>query len=147
LIKNNSKLLSESPPSNQSPVTYSNIYLRVQPFTTSVTIPEQPAFSESSTGIPASTQTDLQFILLLIDPDHQLVHTTISQSVPGKWLEIWDQYDWVEDLVAETLRLGVEVVGQEYVVARMGWGSADTTVRKEVKDEDDGVVVVDEKAA
>jgi len=27
----------------------------------------------------------------------------------------------VEDTVAETLRLGVEVIGQEYVVGRMGW--------------------------
>jgi len=32
-----------------------------------------------------------------------------------------DDYDWVEDLVAEALRVGVEVIGQEYVVARMGW--------------------------
>lgn len=30
----------------------------------------------------------------------------------------------MEDLVAEALRVGVEVVGQEYVVARMGWGGA-----------------------
>jgi hypothetical protein len=35
---------------------------------------------------------------------------------------MWDEYEWVEDLVAEALRVGVEVVGQEYVVARMGWG-------------------------
>jgi len=36
-------------------------------------------------------------------------------------LEVWDEYDWVEDTVAEALRFGVEVVGQEYVVGRMGW--------------------------
>jgi hypothetical protein len=41
--------------------------------------------------------------------------------VPEKWLGLWDQYDWVEDLVAEALRVGVEVVGQEYIVSRMGW--------------------------
>ena len=28
----------------------------------------------------------------------------------------------MEDLVAESLRVGVEVLGQEYVVSRMGWG-------------------------
>ena len=50
------------------------------------------------------------------------MHTTITQAVPGEWLEIWDEYDWVEDLVVEALRVGVEVVGQEYIVARMGWG-------------------------
>lgn len=34
---------------------------------------------------------------------------------------MWDEYDWVEDLVVESLRVGVEVIGQEYVVSRMGW--------------------------
>lgn len=46
----------------------------------------------------------------------------MTQAVPGDWLEIWDEYDWVEDLVVEALRVGIEVVGQEYIVARMGWG-------------------------
>lgn len=68
-------------------------------------------------------QSNLQFILHLSDPEHRLVHTTVTQAVPGPWLEVWDQYDWVEDLVAEALRVGVEVIGQEYVVARMGWGN------------------------
>lgn len=51
-----------------------------------------------------------------------MVHTTITQAVPGSWLQIWDDYDWVEDLVAESLRVGIEVIGQDYIVARMGWG-------------------------
>ena len=63
----------------------------------------------------------MQFILYLSDPSHQLVHSTITQSIPGKWLDLWDQYDWVEDLVVEAIRLGVEVIGQEYIVSRMGW--------------------------
>lgn len=50
------------------------------------------------------------------------MHTTVTQAVPAEWLDIWDDYDWVEDLVVEALRVGVEVVGQEYIVARMGWG-------------------------
>jgi len=48
---------------------------------------------------------------------------------------MWDKYDWVEDLVAEALRVGVEVVGQEYVVARMGWGQEKGT--KGVETEED----------
>ena len=36
-------------------------------------------------------------------------------------MDLWDQYDWVEDLVVEAIRLGVEVIGQEYIVSRMGW--------------------------
>ena len=51
------------------------------------------------------------------------MHTTVTQTVPIKWIPLWDEYDWVEELIAETLRVGVEVIGQEYVVARMGWGS------------------------
>lgn len=50
------------------------------------------------------------------------MHSTVTQAVPGDWLDIWDEYDWVEDLVVEALRVGIEVVGQEYIVARMGWG-------------------------
>ena len=64
----------------------------------------------------------MQFLLYLSDHGNQLTHVTITQMVPEKWLGLWDEYDWVEDLVAEVLRVGVEVVGQEYLVARMGWG-------------------------
>jgi hypothetical protein len=46
---------------------------------------------------------------------------TVTQAVPDHWLNVWDQYDWVEDRVAEVLQLGVEVIGQEYIVGRMGW--------------------------
>lgn len=52
-----------------------------------------------------------------------MTHTSVTQAVPASWLPIWDEYEWVEDLVAESLRVGVEVIGQEYVVARMGWGA------------------------
>jgi hypothetical protein len=52
---------------------------------------------------------------------HKLSYTTVTQSIPEHWLKMWDEYDWVEDTVAETLRFGVEVIGQEYVVGRMGW--------------------------
>ena len=61
--------------------------------------------------------------MYLSDPAHRLAHTTITQVVPSDWLGLWDEYEWVEDLVAETIRIGAEVLGQEYVVARMGWGS------------------------
>ena len=135
LIKQNSDSTSAASSSYTSPVTYSNIYLRVQPFTTSFFLPEQPATSEDAPSTPASTQTSLQFVLLLTDPTHKLVHTTMTQSVPGNWLELWDKYDWVEDLVAEALRVGVEVIGQEYIVSRMGWGNTETLPKKEVEDE------------
>ncbi|CAL1696452.1 unnamed protein product [Somion occarium] len=103
--------------SAQNPTTYSYVYIRIQPFITSVALPESSTSPEGS----AASHPSLQFILYLSDPSHQLIHSTITQSIPGKWLDLWDQYDWVEDLVVEAIRLGVEVLGQEYVVSRMGW--------------------------
>ncbi|KAI0048009.1 hypothetical protein FA95DRAFT_1582445 [Auriscalpium vulgare] len=111
LIKTNPAPDPTEPSSTQNPTTTSYVYIRIQPFTTSFTIP----------GPSPTVSAHLQFIIHLSDPTHQLVHTTVTQAVPGKWLKIWDDYDWVEDLVAEALRVGVEVVGQEYIVARMGW--------------------------
>lgn len=67
----------------------------------------------------------MQFILHLADPEHQLVRTTVTQAIPAVWLEIWDHYDWVEDLVAESLRVAVEVLGQDYLASRMGWEKKD----------------------
>ena len=45
----------------------------------------------------------------------------MTQGIPGKWLDIWNDYPWVEDLAVEALRVGVEVLGQEYISGRMGW--------------------------
>lgn len=118
-IKSNSKVPPKES-SVQNPVTYSSVYLRIQPFVTSFTLPQTAKDSEESTQAPE--QSNLQFLLHLSDPGHKLVHTTITQAVPGSWLQIWDDYDWVEDLVAESLRVGIEVIGQDYIVARMGWG-------------------------
>jgi hypothetical protein len=120
LIKHNSKPTKGKSSVNPSPTTYSYVYLRVQPFMANFTLPDK---ADSEPSSVSSTQSNLQFILHLSDPEHQLVHSTVTQAIPGPWLELWDQYDWVEDLVAEALRVGVEVIGQEYVVARMGWGN------------------------
>lgn len=67
----------------------------------------------------------MQFILHLVDPGHQLARTTVTQAIPAGWLGLWDQYDWVEDLVAESLRIAVEVLGQDYLASRMGWKKKD----------------------
>lgn len=100
----------------QNPTTYSYVYLRIQPFTSPLVLPKQDASAES-----ASTQSTLQFILYLSDPGHNITHSTVTQAIPVKWLDLWDEYDWVEDSVVEAIRVGVEVLGQEYIVSRMGW--------------------------
>ena len=111
IIKTNAPPDSRHPSSIENPTTTSYVYLRIQPFTSVITTPE-----------PESTEsTRLQFILSLSDPTHKLSFMTITQAIPQHWLNVWDQYDWVEDRVAEALQLGVEVIGQEYIVGRMGW--------------------------
>jgi len=145
IIKNNAKPPPAQDPTNPSPTTYSHVYLRIQPFMTSHTLPQQSAVLSDAPTEPASTQSNLQFILHLSDPWHQLVHTTVTQSVPGEWLDIWDEYDWVEDLVVEALRVGVEVVGQEYIVARMGWGKEKSAGKGKGKEIQEATIV--EKSA
>ncbi|KAG8898340.1 hypothetical protein FRB99_007502 [Tulasnella sp. 403] len=113
--------------SASNPTTYTSVYLRVQPYTSTFPTVGDPADSPEPKIV-------LQFLLYLNDPAHELVHTTTTQAVPTSWVALWDADDseaakasgrkngeWIEDMLVEALRVGVEVVGQEYVVARMGW--------------------------
>jgi hypothetical protein len=113
LAGDNKKVSSPSEVNN--PTTYSNVYIRIQPFFNRFKISE----GGSDKGSDASNK--LQFLVYLFDPEHELTHTSVTQAVSATWIDIWDEYDWVEDLVADSLRLGVEVLGQDYVVSRMGW--------------------------
>ncbi|EDR16065.1 uncharacterized protein LACBIDRAFT_301773 [Laccaria bicolor S238N-H82] len=119
VVKNNVKATEAKPATSSSPTTYSHVYLRIQPFLNTYSQPT----SSSSPELASEAPQQLQFLVYLFDPEHKLTHTSVTQAVPASWLPIWDEYDWVEDLVAESLRVGVEVIGQEYVVARMGWGA------------------------
>lgn len=112
-------------PTLQNPTTYSTIYIRVQPFFSpeiSAKVPGLPA-PEASAPPPApkAEQRQLQFLLYLVDPSHELAHATVTQGVSAGWIGIWDAHDWVEATVVEVLRVGVEVLGQHYVADRMGW--------------------------
>jgi uncharacterized protein DUF2427 len=111
IIKTNAPPDPERPSSIQNPTITSYVYLRIQPFTSAITTRE----------LDSTESTQLQFILCLSDPEHKLSYMTVTQAIPEYWLNVWDQFDWVEDRVAEALQLGVEVIGQEYVVGRMGW--------------------------
>jgi len=113
------------------PTTYSTVVLRIQPYTS--TVPSvSPSLNAESPN--PTTKHNLQFLLYLSDPSHQLVHTTSTQALPASWMALWDfdndaraarkNGEWVEDMLVEALRLGVETIGQEYVVARMGWEAA-----------------------
>jgi len=99
----------DSTASSSNPTTYSSVYLRIQPFQVSLPTPG---------GLSAPY---LQFVLYLSDPEHQVACSTVTQAVPEKWINLWDKQEWIEDLVVDLLRVGVEVVGQEYIATRMRW--------------------------
>lgn len=125
-----------------APTTRSTVFLRIQPYTSIAPSVAFTSATDSTVQSSSTTKHLLQFLLYLSDPSHQLVHTTSSQSVPSAWMTLWDMDDhdsrkngeWIEDMLVEALRLGVETIGQEYVVARMGWDAALTS-------SDDGKVV------
>ena len=121
VIKRNPQPPAADASTVQNPTTYSYVYLRIQPFLSSYTLQAEKSYQS------------LQFLLYLSDPSHQLLHSTVTQGIPGKWLDLWDTYPWVEDLAVEALRVGVEVLGQEYISGRMGW-----TPDKEESSEESG---------
>ncbi|BGP19032.1 hypothetical protein JCM10213_009258 [Rhodosporidiobolus nylandii] len=112
-----------APPSSSTdgvtvPVTTCPVYLRIQPVL--APLPSLP----SSLLNPASTTPDSQkalfFLLLLRDPTHNLVHSSMSQSMPASWLDIpFEENEWVEDAMVEVIRRSVEIIGQEYITHRM----------------------------
>ncbi|KAG8680089.1 hypothetical protein FRC09_018494 [Ceratobasidium sp. 395] len=115
-------------PTLQNPTTYSTVYIRVQPFFSPAMHTKIPALPDAEPSEPAESpaepraeQQQLQFLLYLVDPSHQLAHATLTQGVSAGWLGLWDAHDWVENTVVEVLRVGVEVMGQHYVADRMGY--------------------------
>ena len=100
----------------QNPTTHSYVYIWIQPYSTTINVPQ----TDGSDAAPIP-HNSAHFLIYLSDPAHKVLHTTISQAVPFKWLDLWDEYEWVEDLVVEAIRVSVEVIGQEYIVSRMGW--------------------------
>lgn len=135
MIKNNAQMIPARNSSATNPTTYSAVYLRVQPYLTiippiQISTSDEPKSSESS---PSHAPTHLQFLLHLSSPSHSLTHTTTTQAVPFRWIDAFQAEDadgkggelhsWVEDVLVDVLRVGIEVIGQEYVGERMGWGN------------------------
>jgi len=118
-------LISGSPetgPQSKSidnPTVYSQVYLRIQPYTS--TSPFSPPASAETSEDSSPPVQSLQFLLHLRDPSHSLAQSTVTQAIPSNWMDLYNDHDWVEEMLGEVLRLGVEVLSQEYIVARMGY--------------------------
>lgn len=98
--------------------------MRIQPFTVRFG-PETNAIQVNA-AMNDSEDDHVQFYILLYEPSHNLTHQTTSQAVPRAWIESWDTNEWVEDLIVESLKLATQIVGQEYILSRMGSSSKTT---------------------
>jgi hypothetical protein len=142
--------------SETNPVRSSDIFLAVQPVT--YTVPSDlfaaaPRDTKDDV-VPEKASTDevVAFAFFLTDPVHSITFSTVSQSVPSKWIswldapaqppsneqEAWSQLpeeiaeivegggvdprEWVSEWLEETISLAVGVVAQRYVARRMGVG-------------------------
>jgi len=100
----------------KNPTTTTHLFMRIQPF-----VSKLPSMTTLTQNEPSSSSGDhVQFYVLLYEPSHSLTHHTVAQAVPQVWVEAWDSNEWVEDLIVESLRLATQVVGQEYILSRMG---------------------------
>lgn len=111
--------MKQSPSSVTLPVTNCPVYLRLQPVIAPLpSMPTALTTSRQTTTTPVGQQ--LYFLLVLIDPTHSLSHYTVSQPIPASWLEIpFEENEWVEEFMVDTIRGATEVVGQEYIAGRM----------------------------
>ena len=107
------------------PVTLCPVFMRIQPVLAPLPFSLAGAGSQegqaaTTPGASSSDEQYLFFILLLRDPTNELVHRTLSQSMPSKWLDIpFEENEWVEDIMVDVIRRGVEILGEEYVKGRM----------------------------
>ncbi|CED84988.1 Maintenance of telomere capping protein 1, Mtc1 [Phaffia rhodozyma] len=132
------------------PVTVSPVFLRIQPVLAPLPYAEPSIISLSPspsgpsaegevppavTPISTPNPDHLSFIVLLSDQAHGLRSSTVSQAVPGGWLNVgYDEGEWVEEHLVGVLGKAVEIVGQDYVARRMGILET-TTGSAEVRDD------------
>jgi hypothetical protein len=64
--------------------------------------------------------SQVSFIIIMIDPTHNLKFKTHSQSLPLSWLDIpYEENEWVEDKMVDIIRMSVTSIAQDYVWTRM----------------------------
>lgn len=88
------------------------VYLHLQP----AIVPLPYNFKPATTANAKSPQaeTHLAFIVALEDPTHSLSRSTVTQYVPGDWLDVeYERSDWVEERLVEVINNGVEIAVQE----------------------------------
>ncbi|KAK4052140.1 hypothetical protein OIV83_002434 [Microbotryomycetes sp. JL201] len=116
------------------PVHTCPVYMRIQPCLANLPF-LPPSLTTASQGEGPKASQVLFFLLLLRDPTHNLVHSSLSQSMPAAWLDIpFEENEWVEDAMVEIIRRSVEIIGSEYIQHRMrAQANAISKVREEAQ--------------
>ncbi|KNZ47609.1 hypothetical protein VP01_628g6 [Puccinia sorghi] len=131
------------------PITHCPVYVRIQPIISRLPVfgptPStttrgskatmlEVAQQQGQQGVTVDMEGHLFFLVLLRDVKNSLDHTTLTQSIPATWLEIpFEENEWVEDIMVDVIRRGIEIIGQQYVNGRISGRSVRNTSA-----EDDG---------
>ncbi|XP_044719782.1 putative protein family UPF0615 [Hirsutella rhossiliensis] len=143
--------------SESNPVRTSDLFLAVQAISTDA---DQALFARAasaekekeSSAVKEQEEADelVCFAIFILDPIHEIEFSTVSQSLPSKWIKDIlddggvDPREWVAEWIEETLSLAMGVVAQRYVARRMGVGEGGLGRGK--KRVDDSVHVAGEAA-
>ncbi|PLW05248.1 hypothetical protein PCANC_26890 [Puccinia coronata f. sp. avenae] len=126
------------------PITHCPVYVRIQPILSRLPVFGQsvggpsPALDAAAAakkpGITVDMETHLFFLILLRDVKNSIDHATLTQSVPAVWLDIpFEENEWVEDVLVDVIRRGVEIIGQQYVNGRISGRSVRNTATEDVQ--------------
>ncbi|KAI8082253.1 maintenance of telomere capping protein 1 [Thamnidium elegans] len=104
---------SYNPQTGAVPVIHCPVFMAIQP----VKMIMSPIDEDD-------TEThQLSFIIMMVDPTHNLKFKTYSQSLPLHWLDIpYEENEWVEDKMVDIIRMSVTSIAQDYVWTRMSGG-------------------------
>lgn len=93
------------------------VFLQFQPVLAPLPFPEPGLLIKDSEDKKSPPQ-HLYFIVSLRDPSHGLQFSTVTQPVPGDWLDVeYEKSDWVEERLVDVLKTGTEVIAQDVSVS------------------------------
>ncbi|KAI9258274.1 hypothetical protein BY458DRAFT_440980 [Sporodiniella umbellata] len=100
---------------NATPIIHCPVFMAIQPVKLSM-----PAIDEGD-----EETHQLSFIIVMVDPSHNLKFKSYSQTVALDWLDVpYEENEWVEDKLVEVIRMSVTTIAQDYVWTRMSGGTS-----------------------
>ncbi|CAG8658716.1 13065_t:CDS:2, partial [Acaulospora colombiana] len=92
------------------PTTICPVFMAIQP-----TKANPYVISSNQSESISDSEQYLFYVIVLIDPTHNLTFKTFSQALPVSWLDIpYDENEWVEAKMVSTIKLAVQTIAQDY---------------------------------